>query len=130
MAHQPFLLEPGHLNQVPTGWTIRVLGLMTGPPVEVAYHPDRHDVLVVAGGSLQRFGRQLADAGWERLAPYPDGEVWTRDRAAATRAALARHTTSTGPNRTQPATSVVPAPHAVRSRPRRTPVIEPRGRQR
>ena len=128
MAHQPFMLEPGHLDQVPAGWRIRVLGLMTGPPVEVAYHPDRHDVLVVAGNSLERLGRQLADAGWARLGPYTDGEVWTRDRLAATRAALAHHTTTAVTGRARPA--VPPRPGGMASRSPRAPAIEPLGRQR
>ncbi len=107
MAHRPFMLEPGHLDQIPVGWEIRVLGLVTGPPMEVAYDPDRHDVLIVAGDSLERLGRQPTDAGWERLGPYTDGEVWARDRVAATQAALARQSASAVPGRARPTRSAV-----------------------
>jgi hypothetical protein len=51
-------------------------------------------VLIVAGDSLERIGRELADAAWERLGPYTDGEVWARDRVATTRADLAAQTTA------------------------------------
>jgi len=72
---------------VPPGWATEHVGRWHGRDTEVVYNPRRYQVLVTQVGS--DIFDALEAQGWQRHGTDGDRVVWTRDRLAATRSALA-----------------------------------------
>lgn len=129
----PYLQRPGEADP-PDGWVAEpVRGAWQGRPVEVVYDAlvhevaflwrtrrDRHsagidvvyehqdrDVTLISSDDATSSERALETLGWTQLAVDGQRSFWTRDRHAATRAAL-RHLDQAAAH-TAPAS---PTPHA------------------
>lgn len=92
----PYLRRMGE-GDAPAGWAIDPAGRWGDRDTEVVYDPRRHEVAFTwqtksAGGSAA----VLEATGWVRRVADGPRAFWTRDRLAATRAALDRHDRAVG----------------------------------
>ena len=87
LAARPFLRQAG-VGPTPPGWVVESTGRWA---TEVVYDPRRHEVAITWQTKPTGTAAVLESTGWERLAVDGPRTFWTRDRHAATRAALDRH---------------------------------------
>lgn len=75
----------------PPGHVAVPAGLWQGRHTEVVYDPSSHDVAFVRGGSpSERLAGQMRSCGYQRHGGDGTSELWVRDRAQASKAALER----------------------------------------
>ena len=82
--------RPG--GPIPLGWVVEHVGYwpgVSGNDTEVVYNPRRHQVMITQRLGPESVASLHAD-GWQRHAADGDRVLWSRDRVAATQAALTR----------------------------------------
>jgi hypothetical protein len=87
---RPFLRPVERGKLAPVGWVSEPAGQWGGREVDVVYDPRRHDVLLVRNDPGDHTRRRFADAGYRRMTPEGDSEMWVRDRVRNVTARLDR----------------------------------------
>jgi hypothetical protein len=75
---------------LPDGWTTEPAGQWNGHEVEIAYHPRRHDFMLVRGTGSDDIDGRLEQIGYQLIATDGQTWLWYRDRLTAARNALDR----------------------------------------
>lgn len=85
---------------VPDGWITERIGRWGHDDAEVVYNARRYEVMLTSSRAADDVVAGLEASGWERHGEAGSRTFWTRDRIAATRAALARVDHDSGRDRT------------------------------
>jgi hypothetical protein len=100
--NEPYLRFIGSGEAVPPGWITEPVGEWDGHETEVVFDPRRHHVMVVQASATEDREGDLSAEGWAYQGTDGYRVMWVRDRLAAARTALDRHSRSAAPEVASP----------------------------
>jgi hypothetical protein len=95
----PYLRSPDSDTPLPDGWTTEPAGQWNEHEIDIAYHPARHDFMLVRGTEGDDINGRLEQIGYQFIATDGQTWLWYRDRLTAARNQLERTSGPTLVNR-------------------------------